>query len=466
MRKIIPIILIIVALINQSCDDYVDIEPKGNAIASSLDDVDQLLGNASALSFELGNAIPNLVHDNIQLSEAEIVTAGNSRESDFIDNIYQLEPIFYEGTQTDLGWSRHYISIGYTNHILEVLEGIDTDDPLKNVYEGEAKVHRAYHYFQLVNVYGVHYGLPQAAESGSGVPIVTVFSDDIVPISRNTVNEVYDFIVQDLEDAIAALPNINGTNNRPSKAAALGLLAEVYLHMGDYEKALLNAEDALSINSTVLDYNTDLIDFFGLLSLPTDIDNPENILMKEAFVLTAFDPRTFEEIIFSGYSDELLSISDVDNDLRFLFTIENPNTGNTVLSDEYIFELGITVPKLLLIQAECLARTGDFEEAMNVVNELRANRFEASFVATDGHLLTAANADEAIAHIIDESRREFHVSGKRFFDIKRLNAIENAGISLTRGDITYAPNSINWAMPISENVINTSNGQIQQNLRE
>ncbi|WP_346880931.1 RagB/SusD family nutrient uptake outer membrane protein [uncultured Algibacter sp.] len=464
MKKITSIVLILIVLMNQSCDDYVDIEPKGNAIASSLSDVDQLLGNATRLSSNLGNAIPNLVHDNILIPDADILAAGSSRDSDFISNIYQLEPLFYDGVQNDVAWNSHYISIGYANHILEVLDGIDTDDPLKSIYAGEAKVHRAYHYFQLVNIYGVHYGLPQATDAGSGVPIVTVFSDDAVSISRNTVNEVYAFIIQDLEDAIAALPNINGTNNRPSKAAALGVLAEVYLHMGNYEEALRNAEAALAINNTLLDYNIDLISGPGAAILPTQIDNPESILMKDTRVLTAFPAGQF--IAFSGYSDELLAISDLDNDLRLLFTEEAPVSGNIILSANYFYELGVTVPKLLLIQAECLARTGDFGAAMNVVNQLRANRFEASFVAANAHILTAANADEAIAHSIDEARREFHVSGKRFFDIKRLNAIENAGISLTRGDVTYAPNSINWAMPISEHVINTSNGQIIQNPRE
>ncbi|WP_346880939.1 RagB/SusD family nutrient uptake outer membrane protein [uncultured Algibacter sp.] len=466
MKKAILLILIFTVSIIQSCDEYVDIEPKGSAIASSLDDVDQLLGNTSELSFELGVNITSIVNDNIQMTDEAITVVGTSRDASFLKNIYQLAPVFFEGVQSDPEWQRHYLSIGYANHILEVLEEIDTDNPLKNTYAGEAKVHRAYHYFQLVNIYGVHYGLPQAGEPGSGVPLLTVFSDDTIPISRSSVNEIYEFVLQDLNDAVNLLPDRNGRNNRPGKAAALGLLAEVYLHMGNYESALVNAEGALAINSTLLDYNTDLIEDVGTFFIPTDIDNPENLLMKVALIPNAFNQIDQSTIDFSGFSDELIAINDFDNDLRLMFTRENPATGKIQLSEGYIYELGVTVPKLLLIQAESLARTGNPQEAMNVVNALRAKRFEISFVDSGGHMLIASDANEAVAHIIEENRREFHVNGKRFFDIKRLNAIENAGISLTRGTITFSPNSINWAMPISERVINTSMGQIQQNPRE
>ncbi len=466
MKKNIFLILIFTVSIIQSCDNYVDIEPKGSAIASSLEDVDLLLGNATELSFQLEVNITAIVNDNILMTDEEVTVAGNSRDYSFLKNIYQLEPVFYIGVQSDSEWQRNYRSIGYANHILEVLEGIDTNNPLKNTYTGEAKVHRAYHYFQLVNIYGVHYGLPEADAPESGVPLLTVFSDDSVSISRNSVNEIYDFILQDLNDAVNLLPNTNGKSNRPSKGAALGLLSEVYLHMGNYEVALMNAESALSINNTLLDYNTDLIDTGGAFFIPSDIDNPENLLMKLAISPSAFNQIDFSSVVFTGFSDELVAINDFTNDLRWLFANENPITGKIQLNDGYTYELGVTVPKLLLIQAESLARTGNIQEAMDVVNNLRAKRFEVSFVNSGGHILTASNTDEAITHVINESRREFHLSGKRFFEMKRLNAIENAGLSLTRGAITFSPNSINWAMPISEKVINTSNGQIKQNPRE
>ena len=99
---------------------------------------------------------------------------------------------------------------------------------------------------------------------------------------------------------------------------------------------------------------------------------------------------------------------------------------------------------------------------MDAINTLRAKRFNASF----DHKLTATTKEEAIKHVLEERSREFNTNGMRFFDIKRLNAIENAGISLTRGAVTYGPNSINWEMPIDPKIINSSNGQIKQNPRE
>ncbi|TGV01390.1 RagB/SusD family nutrient uptake outer membrane protein [Flavivirga rizhaonensis] len=464
MKKIIYIILGILLLNLQACDDYVDIEPRGNAIATSLEDVDLLLSDAQRLSLIQNNTIPSLISDNIEIGEDKLLLSESERDEVFIANIYNLRPVFYTPNIPDNLWNSYYMTIGTANHILEVLENLDTTNPLKEQYIGEAKVHRAYSYFQLVNIYGPHYGLPEADQPGSGVPILKVFSDDSVPINRSSVNEVYNLILQDLNDAITFLPEAITTRDRPSKGSAYGLLADVQLHMGNYADALLNVDEALSLNNTLLDYNTDLGPFN---SLPFTIENSESLLYKGASsVVSIFDNNTFQDITFSDYSDELVAMSDTDNDLRFLLVRQDATTGKYFVPAFSFYEMGVAVPKLFLIKAECLARTGNASEAMEVVNEFRSKRFDALFVANGSHILTAANDAEAIAHIIDERRREFHVTGERFFDIKRLNAIENAGISLTRGSVTFTPNSINWAVPLSENVIQTSNGQISQNPRE
>src|SRR5690606_17800277 len=44
-------------------------------------------------------------------------------------------------------------------------------------------------------------------------------------------------------------------SNRPSRPSAAGVLARVYLYMGNYDQALLYAEQCLSYHDRLLDFN-------------------------------------------------------------------------------------------------------------------------------------------------------------------------------------------------------------------
>lgn len=459
MKKNLTPFLIVAFLFFQACDDYVNIEPKGLAIASTLEDIDLILNSGAELSTVNGSIIA-LVNDNVEVPNAILEEAARIFDSRPIPSIYNLQPLYYTAPLQDDTYNTYYNIIGRANYALELLDqNQENNNGLRNSLRGEALLHRADAYFRLVNIYGHHYGLPEASEPESGVPLITVFANAEVALNRSSVNEVYDFILTDINDAIGLLPEISNSNDRPNLTAAYGLLAEVKLHQGDYAEALQNADEALSGTATVLNYNS--IGNF----LPRGNDNIEVILLKTSGPITFFN-NVFATITASIYSEELVSLSDEENDLRLTkFTQIDPETEQyTIEIGE--FQLGVTVPKILLLKAECLARSGDFSTAMQLLNDFRENRFRNSFVASGGHILTATNNDEAIAHIMAERRREFNLNGERYFTIKRLNAFENGNISLTRGANTYAPNSINWAAPFSELVINTSTGQIKQNLRE
>jgi tetratricopeptide (TPR) repeat protein len=389
--------------------------------------------------------------------------------------MYKLEPIFYDASQEDREWESPYGSATKANYILNVLEEIGSEETRANQYKAEALTHRAFAYFWLVNVYGQHYGLPAAAEAETGVPILLDYADQTESLVRASVNEVYEQIVNDLTTAIPLLQTSRPFVDRINKAAAQGLLARVYLHMGDYAKALEQANAALAVNSNLIDYNE--FDPIGDRTfIPRGLDNPEFLLFREAYPSST---GSYPNSRGAGrFSEELAAVyTDKTNDLRIskhssTYPDEDEPT-KTVY--HYAFSSyssyryaapGITVPELLLIKAEALARTGDINGALEAANTLRAKRFATDFVATDGHLLSTTDQAEAIQMVVDERRREFHVTGMRFFDIKRLNALHNAGISLTRGSVTWNANSINWAVPIGVAVVDTSKGQIKQNPRE
>lgn len=114
--------------------------------------------------------------------------------------------------------------------------------------------------------------------------------------------------------------------------------------------------------------------------------------------------------------------------------------------------IGMTTAEMYLIKAECLARSGKTGEAAELLKMLRRTRFMNENAAN--------NIGGNVQDILDERMREMGAEW-RFFDIKRLNGAENAGIAIRRkilSDITD-PNSVTelvitpddprWALPFN-----------------
>jgi hypothetical protein len=162
-------------------------------------------------------------------------------------------------------WQSAYDAINRANSVLDNVPKIDMDTALRSRIIGEAKFLRATHYFNLVRMYG---GVPIKIHATQGL--------DSLAIPRNTAQEVYALVEQDLKDAITALPSAKTYTaadvGRASKGAAKTLLAKMYLQRAgtgvgtaaDWQNALTYAKQVQSDGdySLVADYKT-LFDFFG-----------------------------------------------------------------------------------------------------------------------------------------------------------------------------------------------------------
>lgn len=119
-------------------------------------------------------------------------------------------------------WQAVYHNIARCNTVLEHLDVV-TPDSLKNQYEGEARFIRAYHYFNLVRLFGP-------------VFIVTerISAEEAKKYDRSPVEDVYNLIEDDLNEAIEKLPDTYTTSEkgRVTSWAAKALLAKVYMTLG------------------------------------------------------------------------------------------------------------------------------------------------------------------------------------------------------------------------------------------
>src|SRR6476646_1368897 len=110
-------------------------------------------------------------------------------------------------------WQSAYDAVNRANSVLDHVPGIQMDSALKVRVLGEAKFLRATHYFNLVRLWG---GVPLKLHETQGL--------DSLQVPRNTAQEVYAQIEQDLKDAIAVLPSAKAYNGadvgRASKGAA------------------------------------------------------------------------------------------------------------------------------------------------------------------------------------------------------------------------------------------------------
>jgi tetratricopeptide (TPR) repeat protein len=116
-------------------------------------------------------------------------------------------------------------------------QSIWTNEAEKNAAVAEARFFRGYTYNLLANTYG-------------GVPIVqTIFTSPKTDFVRSTRQQVYEFAQADLEFASKWLPPTvpKAKEGRIVKAAADHLLSEVYISLGQYDKAIASA--GLVINS-------------------------------------------------------------------------------------------------------------------------------------------------------------------------------------------------------------------------
>lgn len=117
-------------------------------------------------------------------------------------------------------YRRNYVGIGRATTLLE---NAKISTPLVQRYLAEARFLRAYFHFEAFRYFGP-------------IPVVT---KELTPadkdLSRNTMSEVFQTIVADLEAAIPLLPSTLTASEigRASKGAAYALLGKVYLYWAD-----------------------------------------------------------------------------------------------------------------------------------------------------------------------------------------------------------------------------------------
>ncbi|UTA68256.1 MULTISPECIES: RagB/SusD family nutrient uptake outer membrane protein [Emticicia] len=230
MKKL-SILLILVALVSSSCEDYLEIE-NPNAIASDKyfsSEIDVQKAVAGIYTAIRSNSALGETSD--LYSEERSDNAGRTDNQSSAGTPFQFTNFTLVPTNPEMTghWNALYTIVSRANYVLSNVDNTAikfTDEKNRAIYKSEALFLRALAYFHLVRKWG-------------DVPMVTKFMasyDEIVASTfRVEKGLVYAQIVDDLTKALNAdLPNIQPASGkgRTCKAAINGLLGQVYLTMG------------------------------------------------------------------------------------------------------------------------------------------------------------------------------------------------------------------------------------------
>ncbi|WP_353151582.1 RagB/SusD family nutrient uptake outer membrane protein [Chryseobacterium sp.] len=393
-----------------------------------------------------------------------LTDADYSRSTEDIRNGYIWNKTIWSSDNTSC-WDAPFAVILKSNVVLDGLKKVSKspgDEALYNDVQGQAYFYRALFYYHLAQLFCKAY--TSNSDSDPGLPI-RLTSDVNVIAQRSSLTATYAQIISDAENAVTLLPQISDNNRRPSKAASLGLLAKIYLSMGNYDKAAFYADESLKINEKLLDYNSSYANLSRTYRFPANpYDHPEiNFYGRGSGYAVVMPSSNTLGVI----NDELFNLY-TDHDLRrslFYFTntlgLHKYRGSYTGTNSNFC---GIATNEIYLIRAESYARMKKTDLALQDLNTLLTYRYETDYFTP----LTISDPTDLLKTILIERRKELvGVSNIRWEDLKRLNTETAFEKTLTRtvNGQTYRldPNSPRYVLPIPNNEIQLSH--ITQNER-
>jgi starch-binding outer membrane protein, SusD/RagB family len=369
---------------------------------------------------------------------------------------------------TTVRWNAYYEAIRNANLvILNAPQGTDISQEAIQRYVAEARFLRALAYFDLVRNWGA-------------VPLRTEAELGELHVGKGSVAQIYDLIISDLLDAEQNLPDTQAQIGRPTRFAAMTMLADVYLTLGQFEEARDRAAAVIESGRYAL----------------VPAQSPEDLQWD------LFGPdisSSSEEIFYFKYARE------VNQGNWLLWILNHPSTGlfnfggafahyglstdpfyenwneddirkglwepvqfglgpNTIINGKYRDSQAISnrgagndIPvyryaEVLLLYAEASSQAsgGPSADAVAAVNQVRRRAFGLSPLLPAE--VDVSEADFTAASFLDfilmERAYEFQFEGKRWLDLKRTGLAEE--VILEAKGVTIAEKHYLWPIPFEE----------------
>lgn len=427
-----------------SCTRYLDAVPdKTLIIPNTLEDLQSLLDAYAVLNDNYPSAI-EIMSDDYYLTTPDWQSLSNTTNRDMY--------VWKRDEQTNREWGVYGNQIKYANMVLDQLYMLETNVNTvhQDAIEGSALFFRGYGHFLLSQLFGQPYR-QETAESELGIPL-RLTSDFNVPSYRSSVKETYESIIDDLQTAASLLSTTSLVKTRPTKAAAYGALAKVFLTMQKYQEA--GEAAAMCIELLPPDHLINYNELDILSEAPFERFNKEVI-----FHCTSGNSQALQH--GRARIDSTLYRSYSDHDLRRIAYFSQNEDGSFSFKGDYdgrgtrggIVFFGVTVDEAYLILAESLIRIGQREQGLDYLYRLLETRWRTgTFVKPD-----LAEAVEALSFVLNERRKELLFRGTRWSDLRRLKDDTDFSVTPVRridGEIhLLEPNNPSYTLKIPGGVI-------------
>jgi starch-binding outer membrane protein, SusD/RagB family len=421
---------------------------QGLQVLATIEDARALLDNTSIMKET--PALGELSADDFY------VTAGGTIDPVEL-NAYLWMPDIFMQQRLAGDWFLPYKQIYYANSILATLPNLTggSQEQLNQV-KGTCLFIRGYAFYNVALEFASLYDTDPENEPGIPLPLTP---DPEAHYARASIKETYDNILKDINEAVKLLPQQVDTlrKNRPSVPAAFGLLARIYLSMGNFTAAKTVADSCLDRYAHLMNYKN----LNAATSHPFPANNEEVLYQSNLLSTTnLFYHNSFsvDSTLYNSYSSQ---------DLRKELYFTNGASGLPIPRFNYSGNTakfsGLAIDEVFLIRAECHARLGNKESAMQDLTKLLTTRWDNNNYPTP----IINTAQEALDLVLTERRKELVFRGLRWIDIRRLNKI-NPAHTLKRWwsntMYTLPPGDKRYVLPIPFDVFEVNNN-IKQNDR-
>lgn len=416
-----------------------------------------------------------------------------------------------QGIPTTVAWTYMYDQIKVDNALLTSItkEIAASGDARQKFFRAQGLAVRAFNYWVLAQLYQFNY---VGHENDKCVPLITEDNQDAIASDgapRATVQQVYDQILEDINEAVALLKeaNINPSSvmsEKPKRmislAAAYGLRARIYLTMHKYGEAAADAQSAIDA-------------FSGRPYTRQEVSVPAFTNSEDPSWMWAIVTGSTERPVTSGicnwpsqmgpfndgycnssgwrWCNKLLFESIPSSDVRkgwFLdenYTSPNLSTAEQEYLDQYVpssgtanyvasssdimpytqvkygvaggglggYTTGYEVPmmrieEMYLILAEGQAMSGQATAGLKTLNDFVSQNRDPRYK------FTSADPAELQEEIYQQRRLELWGEGLAFFDVMRLNKGVNrvGGASMDDYNYNIEPNDpvLIYCIPLDE----------------
>lgn len=439
-----------------SCNNYLDLKPYGQTIPKTPEEFSALL-HSILYDIDYGN-------DRIIIGNSRTISDYES----YADNLDASLTIYPGGNTLTLYVGQYinnyqnvyrdlYAKIRDCNLIIENMEQ-ENSGPGKEIIATSYAL-RGVCYYNLLRWFCEPYEKGNAANQ-LGLPLVDHF-DMEARVNRSDMEKTVEFIRDDLKKAIRF--NLQNDVYRFTVDVAKAYLAKLYFWAEDWENVIPLAKELLEAYP--------LLKGEEYKKMIQDKPTVRTNVLIRSYIFTGSSDTDDSEIssampyrpVSKSFID-LFTETEKTSDIRYALSLNGKREELKVLRGR------VRIAEIALMLAEAYAQSGDSDNALKQLNELRSHRI-SPYTPYTLNTLPEVNPDDLIrvdaagnpltplmAAILNERRKELFMEGDRWFELKRNGRPE---FWVTRDGLKYTTYQFMYTAPINMNDVELVPGMKQ-----